>query len=104
MKKVFLSFVLLFVFTISFAANNVEKVTCDAADAVEYVKSMSTTSDAYSVEVADVTKDFGTCVIDISFIGEDGEVLGGATLIITGVGSAEECDQIADDIANMMNQ
>lgn len=104
MKKVFLSLVLLFAFTISFAANNVEKVVCDTADAVEYVKSIPAATDAYSVAVVDITKDFGTCVIDLVFVGEDGEVLGGATLIITGVGSAEECDQIADDIVNMMNE
>jgi uncharacterized membrane protein YphA (DoxX/SURF4 family) len=103
MKKLILTLTLLLAFSLSFATNSVNKITFDEEKSVELVKSMDMDAADYSVDVADLSEDFGTCVVTIGLFGEDGESLGTFTVIITNVDSAAECDALGDAIVDELN-
>lgn len=61
--------------------------------------------DTYSIEKELLTNDLvGTCYITIGFYDEDGVRVGGVVLAITDVSSAEECNDISNQISEALSK
>ncbi|KAB8155345.1 hypothetical protein EZY14_005515 [Kordia sp. TARA_039_SRF] len=101
MKKVFFVLAFMLTGTIVFA-NNVENKNekLDLENTIELVSS------SVDMEMTAVTTSydlFGTCTVTVTATNSDGEVVGRGTIVFENVGSAEECDQIAQDVEDALN-
>ena len=89
MKNVLFSLAFILIGSFAFANNSNEKVSYDT----------------YSIEKKLLTNDLvGTCYITIGFYDEDGVRVGGVVLAITDVSSAEECNDISNQISEALSK
>lgn len=102
MKNVFFALAFMLMGTFAFANNAKEVSTVNYEEAFELVKSLKSNDFSNNLKIENNFEIFGTCYITLGFYDSDGNKVYEATLQIEGVSSAEECSQIADDIASQL--
>ncbi len=97
MKNVFFALAFMLIGTLAFANTAKEATTMSYEDSVELVKSfeLESSTDAKVINNLEV---LGTCYITIGFYDADGNKVYELTLQIEGVSSAEECNDIANNL------
>jgi hypothetical protein len=102
MKNVFFALAFMLVGTFAFANNTKEVTTVNYDEAVELINSLTSTDSSNSLKIENNLEVFGTCYITLGFYDSDGNKVYEATLQIEDVDSAEECDEIADEIESQL--
>jgi hypothetical protein len=96
MKNLFLSVVLLLTVSITFASNDVEKVsTFDVEKTISSIENLNSIDDTgFSWNLDSIDKLLGTCTITITRYNQDGEVIDTHTFVVS-ANSASHCRAIA---------
>ncbi len=102
MKNIFFALAFMLVGTFAFANNSKEVASINYNEAIEVFSALKSADSSNILKVENNLEVIGTCYITLGFYDSDGNKVYEATLQIEGVSSAEECSQIADDIASQL--
>jgi len=97
MKNLFFALAFMLIGTFAFANNAKEVTTLSFEDSFELINSIESESSTDAKFINNLEA-FGTCYITIGFYDADGNKVYELTLQIEGVSSAEECNEIANNL------